>query len=114
MLIAIVLILVLPRNKAITPFLLAFFTIPVGQVLLVGGVHLTALRILILAGLARMAISRGSSSGGGFAGGFNSVDRAVTFWAASAFAIVSLQWMDSQALVKNAGDFLDALGGYLV
>jgi len=114
MLIAIVLILVLPRNKAITPFLLAFFTIPVGQVLLVGGVHLTALRILILAGLARMAISRGSSSGGVFAGGFNSVDRAVTFWAASAFAIVSLQWMDSQALVKNAGDFLDALGGYLV
>jgi hypothetical protein len=113
-LIAIVLILALPRKRAITPFLLAFFTIPIGQVVLVGGVHLTALRILILAGLARMAISRGSSSEGVFAGEFNAVDRAVVLWTLSALTIISVQWMDSQALVKYLGDFLDALGGYLV
>lgn len=114
LLIAIVLILVLPRKLVITPFLLAFFTIPVGQVVLVGGVHFTCLRILILAGLARMAISGMSSSGGTFAGGFNPVDKAVLLWTVSALAIISLQWMDSQALVKNLGEFLDALGGYSV
>ena len=37
MLIAILLILTQPRKKAITPFLLTFFTIPVGQVVVLGG-----------------------------------------------------------------------------
>src|SRR5271167_1628235 len=75
LLIAILLILSLPRGKAIAPFLLAFFTIPIGQVVVLGGFHFTVLRILILAGLARMAFSPGSSSEGRFAGGFNGVDK---------------------------------------
>ena len=48
MLVAIVLILLLSRRKAITPFLLAFFTIPLGQVLVLGGVHFQMQQILIL------------------------------------------------------------------
>jgi len=28
--------------------------------------------------------------------------------------ILSLQWMNMQALIHNLGDFLDAVGGYLV
>ena len=63
MLIAIVLILTFPRKKAITPFLLAVFTIPVGQVVVLGGLHFTVLRILILAGLARVASFRGVVTG---------------------------------------------------
>jgi hypothetical protein len=114
MLIAVVLILTLRREKVIAPFLLAFFTIPVGQVVLVGSVHFTVLRILILVGLARMALSRRSSSGDAFPDGFNALDRAVVLWTVSALTIISMQWMDSQALVKNLGDLLDALGGYLV
>ena len=114
MLIAIVLILAFPRKKAITPFLLAVFTIPIGQVVVLGGLHFTVLRILILAGLARVATFRGSSSGGKFPGGFNAVDRMVVLWTVSALIILSLQWMDMQALIHNLGDFLDALGGYMV
>jgi hypothetical protein len=114
MLIVIVLILTLPRRKAITPFLLACFTIPVGQVVVLGGLHFTVLRILILAGLARRATVGGPTSGGKFAGGFNAVDRAVVTWTASLLIILSLQWMDMQALIHNLGDFVDALGGYLV
>ena len=48
MLIAILLILILPRKKAITPFLLAFLTIHPAQVLVLGGVHLLMHQILIL------------------------------------------------------------------
>ncbi len=114
LLIAIVLILTLPRKKVIVPFLLAFFTIPVGQVVLVGGLHFTALRILILAGLARRLTVGGSSSGGKFAGGFNAVDRVVVLWTVSALTVFSLQWMEMAALIKNLGDFVDTLGGYLV
>ena len=113
MLIAIVLILVLPRNKAITPFLLAFFTIPVGQVVVLGGVHFTVLRILILTVLVRMAAFRGSSSEGRFAGGFNTLDRVVVLWSLSTVIIFSVQWMEMQALIKSLGDLVESLGGYL-
>lgn len=113
MLIAIVLILTLPRHKAITPFLLAFFTIPVGQVIVLGGVHLTVLRILILTVLARMAAFRGSSSEGKFAGGFNALDRVVVLWSLSAAITFSVQWMEMQALIKGLGDLVESLGGYL-
>jgi hypothetical protein len=113
MLIAIVLILALPRKKAITPFLLAFFTIPLGQVLVVGGVHFLMHQVLILAVLGRMATFRESSSERRLAGGFNALDRVVVLWSLSAFIIFSLQWMDIQATIKSAGDLLISLGGYL-
>jgi hypothetical protein len=56
--IAVVLILTLPRNKAIVPFLLAFFSIPPGQAVALGGLHFTTLRVPIMAGLARVAFYR--------------------------------------------------------
>src|SRR5258708_31106241 len=91
MVIAIILILTLPRNKAIAPFLLAFFTIPLGQVVVLGGLHFPVLRILILAGLARMVIPLGIASVGKFPGGFSPIDRMVVVWTTSALVIVSLQ-----------------------
>ena len=48
MLIVIGLIFTRPRNKVIVPFLLGCFTIPIQQVVVVGGLHFTALRILDL------------------------------------------------------------------
>jgi hypothetical protein len=113
MLVAIVLILTLPRWKAITPLLLTFFTVPIGQVVVLGSLHFTVMRILILVGLARM-ISFGGSSKDKFGGGFNGVDWMVALWTVTAMVMVSLQWMEMQAVIHNIGDFLDALGGYLV
>jgi hypothetical protein len=114
MLIAIVLILTLPRKKAIVPFLLAIFTIPIGQVLLVGGVHFTMMRLLILAGLLRAAKSKTSSSERWFSAGFSPIDQVVVLWTVSAFIVISIQWMNAQMLIASLGSFLDALGGYLV
>jgi hypothetical protein len=113
LLIAIVLILVLPRGKAITPFLLAFFTIPVGQVVVLGGLHFTALRVLILAGLARRLSFR-KSSGGKYPGGFNALDWAVVLWSVSAVIAFCLEFMERQAFINGLGNLLDTLGGYLV
>jgi len=113
MLIAIVLILALPRQKAITPFLLAFFTVPLGQVVLVGNLHFPMLRILILVALARCLTSGKSSFERKFTGGFTPIDCTVLCWTVSGLVIVSLQWMELQAFVKFAGDFVDTLGGYL-
>jgi hypothetical protein len=109
-LITIVLILTRPRNKVIVPFLLGCFTIPMQQVVVLGSVHFTVLRILIIAGLVRRAVSGRAK----FPGGLNGVDRMVILWAISLLAILSLQWMEMEVFVHNLGDFLDALGGYLV
>lgn len=113
LLIAVVLILILPRGKAITPFLFAFFTIPVGQVLLLAGFHFTALRVLILAGLVRR-LTIGKSSGGKFPGGFSSLDWAVVLWSVSAVVAFWLEFMEKSAFINGCGVLLDTLGGYLV
>jgi len=111
MLIAIVLIFLLPRRRAVIPFLLAYFTIPDGQVLVLAGIHFTMHQILIFTVLARMAGFRGA--GGRFAGGFNALDRVVVLWAVSAFIIPCVQWMEGQAIIKSLGDLVINLGGYL-
>ena len=54
MLIAVGLIVVLPRKKAIAPFLLAFFTIPFGQVLVLGGMHF--FNLFVFAKMRRRAL----------------------------------------------------------
>ena len=114
MIIAILLIWVLPRDKVIAPFLLAFFTIPAGEVVVIGGLHFTVLRILILSVLGRMIFSSASSPSKTFVGGFNRIDQAVLLWALSAAVIFSLQWRESQAVIYSVGDLIDTLGGYLV
>jgi len=113
MLIAIVLILTLPRRKAIAPFLLAFFTIPAAQVLVLGGVHFTMRQILILTVLARMGAFPGSPPEGRYVGGFNALDRVVVLWTLSSLIIFNVEWMEGQALIKSLGDLIEALGGYL-
>ena len=113
LLIAIVLLLTRPREKLITVFLLSCFSIPIGQVVVLAGLHFTVLRILILTVLARMVSIQQSPDGSRFTGGFNAIDRAVVLWTVFALVILSFQWMDTQALIHNLGDFVDALGGYL-
>jgi hypothetical protein len=99
-----------PRNQVIVPFLLGCLTIPMQQVVVLGGQHFTPVRILIIAALIR----RATLGGGKFPGGFNGVDRMVILWAISLQTIVSLQWMEMQSFIHNLGDLLDILGGYLV
>ncbi|MDE3110071.1 MAG: hypothetical protein KGL02_09030 [Acidobacteriota bacterium] len=113
MVLAIILILCLPRKYAIAPLLFGVFTIPLGQVVVLAGIHFTVLRVLIIAGLIRRAISRKSPLGSKFGGRFNPIDVVTILWTIFAFLIFSLQWMETQALIAGLGDLLDRLGGYL-
>jgi hypothetical protein len=114
---AVVLILTLPRGKAITPFLMALFTVPVWQVVVLGGFHFTAPRILILAALAKRAIPSGASeSKAKYPGGFNAIDWAVLLWSISTVVAFLLQFLGAQgtqALIQVLGNLVDILGGYL-
>jgi len=113
MLIAIVLILSLRRDRIMIPFLLAFFSTPSQEVLVLAGVHFTMHQILIFTVLARMTVYRGSSSDRRFQGGFNALDRVVVLWAFSSLLIFNIEFMDKQAFIKSMGDFVLAMGGYL-
>jgi hypothetical protein len=111
--ITIVLIFILKRDKVIAPFILAYFTVPAAQVLVVGGVHLFMRQILILAVLVRMIAFPGQTSVGRFSGGLNKLDWVVVLWALSAVIIFNVEWMQTQALIKSLGDLIESLGGYL-
>jgi len=114
MVLAIILMLCLRWKYVIAPLLLALFIVPMGQVLVLGGVHFTVARILILVGLVRSARERRRPEGGRLADGLSSIDRSFTIWACLACVIFSLQWMETQALIKSLGTFLDALGAFFV
>ncbi|HST77867.1 MAG TPA: hypothetical protein VLN58_05210 [Verrucomicrobiae bacterium] len=111
LLLAIGLILFLPRKHVIVPLLLAIFLIPRDQVLVIGGAHFTALKVLFLTGLIRWAITRGSLT---LVGGLNSIDRVFALWAFCYPVVFTLQWMQSQALIKSIGDSIDTFCGYFV
>jgi hypothetical protein len=111
MMLAIILIFRLPRKHIVTPLLLAIFVIPKGQVLVIAGIHLNVYRIILLAGLARLAILKRSTPR---VRGLNSIDRLFALFAVSNFVIFSLQYMQTAALIKSLGELLDALAGYFV
>jgi hypothetical protein len=111
LLLAVLLILVLPRNKVIVPLLVAVILIPKGQEILLAGLHFNAYRIVLIAGLIRWMMIRRTSP---LPGGFTSIDRLMTVLAISVCVVFSLRWMDSQAMIKALGDLLDTLGGYFV
>jgi hypothetical protein len=111
MVVALVLILSLRRQYIMIPMLLSLLLIPRDQQLVLAGLHLNVYRILILAGLARWVMAGRWSQ---LAGGFNFMDRICIALFVSYFLTVSLLFMDTQATIKNTGDLMDALGGYLV
>ena len=114
MVLAIVFMFLLPRRLAVVPLLLATFAIPLGQVVVIGGIHFTVLRIITIFGLIRwLALDRGSEMGG-LAGGFNSIDRTFVLCAFSGAVSFTLLYLDAQALTNRLGFLLDAIGGYFL
>jgi hypothetical protein len=112
LLVSIALTLVLQRRRLIVPFFICAFLIPVGQMVVLGGVHLFALRILLMFGCARMLVAKASGRAI-FSVGLNWVDRMFTVWAVfrvSAFLI--LFSFRSAAVVNQVATLLDVFGSY--
>lgn len=111
MVLATILIFRLPTKYVIVPVMFMVFLTPKEQQLVVAGLHFNVFRIILLAGLARLVMSRRSLP---LPGGFNSIDRVVTLCAVALCVAASLQWMETQAVIKAVGDLLDAIAGYFV
>lgn len=113
MVLAILLIFILPRKYIIVPFLIIAMLTPWGQMVVVGGVHLTVVRIVLLFAWVRLLglrlVSRLRP-----ADGVTSLDVTFSLWAFFyAFAFVLL-WWELPALVNRLGFLLDAFGIYFL
>lgn len=115
MVLAIVLILVLPRKYVIVPLFFILFLVPIGEQIVVGGVHLFVSRIVILAGLLRMLSTKMTSQGEAvLPTGLNSVDRAFVWCTLCQACAVTLSSFSGDAFVNQVGFILDYLGGYFL
>jgi hypothetical protein len=114
MLLAIILFFVLPRKYVIAPVLLTMFLIPIGQQLYVAGIHLFVLRILILVAFVRALVSKAPGERATYAGGWNSVDTAFTYYVVVTTAATMMLYPDMGALVNQIGYLWDYLVGYLL
>jgi hypothetical protein len=113
MLLAIALLFWLPRRQAIAPFLCIVFLVPLGQVVVLGGVHFTVLRIVILAGLVWLVRERTHSSKNPRRQ-LDRIDWLFISWAACRAIVFMLLWMQHDAVVNQCGMLVDTLGGYFV
>src|SRR5712675_30733 len=115
MLIAMALIFLLPRKYIIWPFLYSAFLVPLGQSILVGGLHFFVIRIIILTIVVRMLASRFTSPTGIFGDRLGALDAVFLVWAfCRALAGAVVFSFNSGALVYQAGFLLDAIGGFFV
>jgi hypothetical protein len=110
LLLAVLLILLMAKKNVIVPVLLLAFLVPLGQQVIIGGVHVLALRIVILAALIRALIAHGQK----FSGGFGAFDKVFFLW--TFFHVIAFLFLFSfapAAVVNQFGFIWDALGGYL-
>jgi hypothetical protein len=102
------------RHRALATFLAGAILIPEDQVLLIGGAHFPMIRVLVLCGLARMALAKSSSRPGILSGGWNKMDLAVTVFAVVTAIDGILLYRESSAFVFQAGNLLTILGVYFL
>ncbi len=113
-LVAGILLLLMPRTKAIFPFLLGGLLIPNDQIVVIASIHFPMLRILLLFGLVRMAWAKFSGKGEIFSGGLNGLDKAVILLGLVTAVDGMLLYQESGELVYQAGQLCTCLGSYIV
>jgi hypothetical protein len=112
MALAAILLLTLPRKKAIVPFLLFMFLVPLGEQFNIAGIHLFAGRIVILCGCLRFLFRQPLRKA--LAGGFTSIDKIFLAWALCRATAFVLLYHAGGALLNQIGFLWDALGGYFL
>lgn len=114
MLIAMVLFFALPRRHIIVPVILTTFLIPLGQQFYAAGVHFFVFRLIILAAFIRAMVSKAPQQRSRYAGGWNSIDTAFTWYLVISAVATMMMYLDMPALINQIGYLWDYLLGYLL
>jgi hypothetical protein len=111
-LLAVLLILLLPRKYVVVPFFLTALPIPLGQALVIGGVHFSMFRIVVIFGMCRVLWSSIGRSTSSRRMHFNSIDKTFFWYVIASVITFTLLFSESQAFVNRLGFALDSLGTY--
>ena len=114
LLLTLALIFLLQRKYLIIPVLSMFFLVPLGQQVVLGGLHFFTSRIIILALAIRMIFAIFSSREGVLGGGTQLLDKVFVLWAVFRALAGILTFMQAGAVIYQTGFLLDAVGGYFV
>lgn len=112
MLVIIGLVFLLPRRLVLTPLMLGLFLLPVGQTLVVGGLHVFVARIFVAAGLIRAVISKPSKTL--FGGGYSTVDKLFIVEVVCRALTFIVLFGEMGAMINQLGFLWDTLGGFLL
>jgi hypothetical protein len=112
--VAIIMILALPKKCALAAFLLSTFLIPLGQQVVVGGVHLFVYRIIVATGWVRIARTLSSGQSKMLGGGWNTLDKVFLLYVVCRVVAVSLLNANGAAVVNQVGFVWDFVGGYIL
>ena len=108
------LILLLPRKHIIVPLLGAALLIPFDQVMLIGPLHWTMLRVIVLLGWIRVLARTLAPRQSLLSNGLNTMDKALMLWAAVAGLNIVLLWHSSAALINQLGALYNVFGIYFL
>jgi hypothetical protein len=113
MLVVIGIVLLAPRKYIISALLAGLILLPVGETLVIGGVHVFVTRILVLTGILRAVISRPNEKYL-LAGKFNIIDKIFLVGAIYRAVAFVLTFQVTGAVVTEFGYLWDTLGGYFL
>jgi hypothetical protein len=109
LLLAIFLILWLPRRYVLVPVLAAALLLPFGIGILFLGLHFPAIRLLLAAAWLRLAVRRDLKFPG-----LNSIDKIFLLWAFSNAVTFSILWASWGAVTNRLGFLWTTLGSYFL
>ncbi|MDR3763324.1 MAG: hypothetical protein P4M01_04440 [Acidobacteriota bacterium] len=109
LLLAVVALLMLPRRYVVVPLLVAGVLLPFNNTLVIGTIHLPVLRLLLLAGWARVAMQKDLRLPR-----MNLLDKAVLVWGLSNAICYSLLWSSLSAAANRVGFLWTQLGTYFL
>lgn len=114
LIVAVILIFLLPRNRILIVILCFLILIPQGQQFYFGGVHLYFYRIIVLVGLVKVFNARGSGKGKILEGRWNSIDTAFLLYVLIRAIAYSLRYRTLGAVINQIALILDTFGVYFL
>ena len=109
-----VLICLLPRRKAMVPFLVASILVPLDQVLLLGPMHFPMMRLLVVFGAIRILKDRNRKGFNVFSGGLNRIDLALILLTVFTAINGILLFRESGAVIFQLGNLYTTFGIYFL
>ena len=106
--VAAVLMVLLPRQWALLPLLVASFFVTLGQYVEIFGLDFPTVRLLILVGWARLFLTQGRKRK------LNTNDKLMIWWVVAAVVSHTLLWQTSGAFINRLGLAYNALGIYFL